>query len=169
MTVTTGTFWIMSVLQTISWKHLKPQEKGLKIQVPLHVTCVLRQPNSLICPRQGQSSGASCWQCCVGYERSPEEQTPSATALFFQPKQLLLLFWGWVAFLWLFPSAKCWRALKCHTTTVLSAAPFCVFRKPGLDMLWGAKKYTSDLWGQYSLVHTTVNAFRHTVRNSWHE
>lgn len=152
MTVTTGTqgplphispcteaFWNMSVRQTISWKHLRPQKNGLNIQVPLHVTCVLKQTNSLICSRQGQSSGASCWQCCVGHERSPEEQTPSATALVFQPKQLLLFFWGWVAFLQLFPSAKCWRALKCHTTTVLNAAPFCVFRKPGLDILKGAK------------------------------
>lgn len=113
---------------------------------------VLGQANSVIRPRQGQSSGASCWQCCVGYERSPEEQTPSATALFFQPKQLLLFFQGWlIAFLWLFPSAKCWWALKCHATTVLSRASFCVFRKPGLDVLRGAKKYASDLLGQYSL------------------
>lgn len=125
--------------QTISWKHLRPQGNGVKIQVPLHVTCVLKQANSLILPRQGQSSGASCWQCCMSYERSPEEQTPSATALLFQPKQLLLFFQGWVAFLRLFPPAKCWRALKCHTSTVLSAAPFCVLRKPGRDMLKGAK------------------------------
>lgn len=149
----TEAFWNMPVLQTITWKYLKPQENGLKIQVPLHVTCV-RQVNSLIRPRQGQSSGASCWQCCVGYERSPEEQTPSATALFFQPKQLLLFFRDWVAaFLWLFLSAKCWRALKCHTTIILSEAPVCVFRRPHLDVLRGANNTPQTCWDNTACAH----------------
>lgn len=94
--------------------HLETSQATRKwIQVPMHVTCVLRQANSLICPRQGQSFGASSWQCCVGYERSPEEQTPSATALFFQAKQLLLFFWGWVAaFLQLFSFSEMLKSLK---------------------------------------------------------
>lgn len=120
---------------------------------PACYVCV-RQVNSLIRPRQGQSSGASCWQCCVGYERSPEEQTPSATALFFQPKQLLLFFQDWVAaFLWLFLSAKCWRALKCHTTIILNEAPVCVFRRPHLDMLRGANNTPQTCWDNTACAH----------------
>lgn len=146
-------FWNIYVVQTITWKHLKSQENRLKIQVSLHVMSVLRKANSSITPWQGQSSGGSCWQCCMGYERPPEEHAPSATAMFLQhPKQLLLFFQGWVvALLRLLPSTKCWRALKRDTTIVLSetwSIFFCICRKQ-VRICSGEHRYISDL-GQYS-------------------
>ena len=166
-------FWNISVVQTITWKHLKPQDNGLKIQVSLYVMSVLRKANKQLDPplRQDQSSGASCWQCCVSYERSPEEHTPSPTAMFLQhPKQLLLFSQGWVvALLWLLSSAKCWRALKRDTTIVLSEtwSIFLHVQKTSPDMLRWAKIHLR-LLGTIQPVQITVNAYRH-VRNAWHD
>lgn len=41
-------FWNISVVQTTTWKHIKPRENGLKIQISLHVISLLRKTNSLI-------------------------------------------------------------------------------------------------------------------------
>lgn len=73
---------------------------------------------------------------------------------FSKPNSSCCFFWGWVAaFLQLFPSAKCWRALKCHTTVELSEAPFCVFRKPGLRKLRGAKNTPQTCWDNTACAH----------------
>lgn len=116
---------------------------------PACYVCV-RQVNSLIRPRQGQSSGASCWQCCVGYERSPEEQTPSATALFFQAAPAVFsglssCFSVAVSFSKMLKSLKMPHHHYSEWSTCL-----CV-QKTTSGYAQGSKKYTSDLLGQYSL------------------
>lgn len=75
-------------------------------------------------------------------------------------------FGGWVALLWLFPSAKCWRALKCHTTTVLWVQHLFVCSENQVWICSGEQKIHLRLVGTIQPVHTTVNACRHIVRNS---
>lgn len=132
-------FWNMSVLRTISWKHLKPQENVLKIQVPLHVTCVLRQANSLIPPQAGPELWSQLLAMLCGLFKVSRRADTICNSSVFPTQTTPAVFLGLSSFSAAVSFKKCWRALKCHTTTVLSAAPFCVFRKPDLHIFRGAK------------------------------
>jgi len=115
-------FWRISVVQTTTWKHLKPQQNGLKIQVSLHGMSALRKTNGSI-PFQARPEPWSqllarlrglrkvsrrAHTICNSYVSAASQAAPAV----FQR--------GAVALLWLLPSAKCWRALKCVTAIVLS-------------------------------------------------
>lgn len=126
--------------------------------------CVLRQANSLIDPRQGQSSGASCWQCCVGYARSSEEQTPSVF-----PTQTTAVFWGLSSFTVAVSFSKMLKSLKMsHHHCSVSAAPFCVFTKPGLDMFRGAKN-TPQTCGDNTACAHNCECLQAYCEEFWHE
>lgn len=149
----TEAFWNMPVLQTITWKYLKPQENGLKIQVPLHVTCVLDKLTAWSAPGKARAlepaAGNAVW-AMKGLQKSRHHLQQLC---FSNPSSSCCFFGTAAAFLWLFLSAKCWRALKCHTTIILNEAPVCVFRRPHLDMLRGANNTPQTCWDNTACAH----------------
>lgn len=143
-------FWNMSVLQTISWKHLKPQENVLRIQVPLHVTCVLRQANSLIPPQARPELWSQLLAMLCGLFKVSRRADTICNSSVFPTQTTPAVFLGLSSFSAAVSFSKMLKSLKMSHHHCSECSTFLCVQKTRSGYVQGNKKYTSDLWGQYS-------------------